>query len=342
MMKDGCRLSAQGKRGRRKSAERLDNAEKNRLLPLKSDVIFKMVFGGSREKSILRTFLTAILDLPAEEYDDIRVLDTHLKGDLPDEKLAVLDVQIKTKQGKRVDVEIQIHETPFMRERITGYAGKMLGAQVRPGDEWGEIKKVVSIVILDYNLIKDSGHFHNKYMLFDRETDSLFTDVLEIHTLELKKLPQTRPEMDEKTKQQLLWLNLIKAEGEEEVAMLAEKNSEIEKAYRLLKKLSSDEEVRLLYESREKALWDQQARVYVARKEGHAEGIAEGFERGARKNAIETARKYLGLGLSAEQVAQGSSLTIEEVRNLQGHTEEPAAAIVKRKRGRPRKEPAPA
>jgi hypothetical protein len=63
------------------SAERVENegsgnVGENRLLPLKSDVIFRMVFGDSRNKSILRDFLTAVLNLPAEEYDEIDISST--------------------------------------------------------------------------------------------------------------------------------------------------------------------------------------------------------------------------------------------------------------------------
>ena len=48
--------------------------------------------------------------------------------------------------------------------------------------------------------------------------------------------------------------------------------------------------------------------IRAAKKEGRAEG--------ARENAIETAKKFLALGLSVEQVSQGTGLSLEEVENL--------------------------
>jgi predicted transposase/invertase (TIGR01784 family) len=315
-----------------------ENAEENnkekRLLPLKSDVIFKMVFGDDRNKSILRAFLTAVLDLPEEEYADIKILDPHLKGDSPDEKLAILDVQVKTTQGKRINVEIQIHQVPFMKERITGYTGKMLGAQLKPGEGWEEIKKVINIAILNYNLIRDSSHFHNKYVLHDPKTNSFFTDILEIHTLELQKFPkESLSGMDEKTRQQILWLRLIKAEREEEVEMLATENAEIEKAYHVLKKLSADEDVRRLYEYREKSLWDQQAREHVAHSEGMAKGMAQGVAKGVEMTAL----NLLKMGLNIEQVAQGTGLAMEVIRRLQNQTDVLSPTPVKKRTGRPPK-----
>ena len=49
------------------------------------------------------------------------------------------------------------------------------------------------------------------------------------------------------------------------------------------------------------------------RAEGHAEGRAEG--RAEEKKAI--AKQFLAMGLTVEQVAQGSGLSIEEVKGLQ-------------------------
>ena len=105
------------------------------------------------------------------------------------------------------------------------------------------MKKVITIVILDYNLITDSENFHNKYRLYDAETKSLLTDIMEIHTLKMRKLPKDleNPDMDEKTKRRIGWLKFIGTEKEEEGKMLATKNSAIHEAYVKLKEFSRDE-----------------------------------------------------------------------------------------------------
>jgi predicted transposase/invertase (TIGR01784 family) len=129
----------------------------------------------------------------------------------------------------------------------------------------------------------------------------------------MQKLPkdlENMPNVDEKTEQQFLWLKFIGSEIEEEVKMLAARNSSIQKAYVVLQGLSQDENVRLAYESREKAILDEQARLYGAIKEGEA--------RGERKKAIKTAQNLLKIGLmSVEQIAQATELTEKEVQDLQ-------------------------
>ena len=58
--------------------------------------------------------------------------------------------------------------------------------------------------------------------------------------------------------------------------MLAEKNKDIKKAYDLLQIISKDELARMRYEAREAELRDQLTRIKTAKREGKAEGRAEG------------------------------------------------------------------
>ena len=56
-------------------------------------------------------------------------------------------------------------------------------------------------------------------------------------------------------------------------------------------------------------------------KQGHAEGRAEGRAEGMKQGRAEEkkaiAKQFLAMGLTVEQVSQGSGLSIEEVKGLQ-------------------------
>ena len=60
--------------------------------------------------------------------------------------------------------------------------------------------------------------------------------------------------------------------------------------------------------------------LHTGREEGISIGlerdIEQGLERGAYQKALETARNLLSMGLSPEQVAQGTSLPLETVFEL--------------------------
>ena len=52
---------------------------------------------------------------------------------------------------------------------------------------------------------------------------------------------------------------------------------------------------------------------------GREEGISIGLERGAYQNKLETARNLITMGLSLEQVAQGTNLPLDVVLELTHH-----------------------
>ena len=51
-------------------------------------------------------------------------------------------------------------------------------------------------------------------------------------------------------------------------------------------------------------------------EEGRNDGIALGIAQGAEQKAIETARNFLSMNLSPEQVVQGTGLSLEIVEQL--------------------------
>jgi predicted transposase/invertase (TIGR01784 family) len=274
---------------------------RNMLLP-KSDFVFKLIFGEVENIEILRAFLIASLDIPRDEYEKIEFSDTHLKREFEGDKLGILDVLVTTKSGKKINIEIQVTETPAMAERVTYYAASLLTGQMYSGMNYVEIKKVICILILDYNMIRDSESYHNKYMLYDADTGSLFTDVLEIHAMELRKLPE-RGEGDLYD-----WLKFIGAEREEEFKMAEAKSPELKKAVGVLRRLSADESTRMEAEYREKARRDEYARMKGSFDKGWAEGETKG--------KIDMAKNLLLQGIIPAVIAQASGLPVEEIERL--------------------------
>jgi len=45
------------------------------LLPVKSDFVFKLIFGDQRNVDILASFLMSVLDISNDEYDHLTVVD---------------------------------------------------------------------------------------------------------------------------------------------------------------------------------------------------------------------------------------------------------------------------
>jgi predicted transposase/invertase (TIGR01784 family) len=312
------------KRGRKPNGIKVDETQSgthkiSRLLPLKNDLVFKMVFGDHRYISTIRAFLTAVLDIPAEEYEDLEIIDPHLERDSPDEKLGILDVRVQLKNKKLISVEVQIRKTPFMAERVAFSTGRSLARQISPGQGYAAIERVVTIVIADYDMIPRGKSYHHVFRLYDKDNGVLFTDVMEIHTLELRKLPENTG-ADEKEGELLDWLRLIRSESEEEIEMLATKTEEIKMTVGRLKQLSEDERTRMLSEARELYLMDEAARREMAVAEGEARGIAkgkaEGRAEGRTEGKLEMVKQMLLSGLDIEAISRISGMSAEEIRDL--------------------------
>jgi predicted transposase/invertase (TIGR01784 family) len=282
-----------------------------RLLPLKNDLVFKLIFGDHRYIAIIRAFLTAVLDIPAEEYEGLEIVDPHLERDSPDDKLGILDVRVQLKSKKLISVEVQIRKTPFMAERVAFSTGRNLARQIGPGQDYTAIERVATIVIADYDMIPGGKSYHHVFRLYDKDNGILLTDVMEIHTLELGRLPETAG-ASEKEGELLDWLRLIRSEREEEIEMLAGKTEEMKMTVGRLKQLSADERARMLYEARELYLMDEAARREAAVAEGRAEGEAKGRSEGK----LEMVKQMLLRGFDTEVIAQVSGIPAGEIKRL--------------------------
>jgi predicted transposase/invertase (TIGR01784 family) len=179
----------------------------------------------------------------------------------------------------------------------------MVREQIGPGESYRKIKRAICILITGYEEIHDSPRYHNRYWFHDPDSGSLFNKLVEIHTLELPKLP----EHGDETKL-CAWLAFIRATKEEEFEMLAEKDLDIASAVVKLKTLSQDERLRELAISREKLEWDIASREQGAEKRG--------LEKGRRSASLEIARALLASGVDIEIVLKTTGLSREDVARM--------------------------
>jgi predicted transposase/invertase (TIGR01784 family) len=182
-----------------------------------------------------------------------------------------------------------------MESRILFYVSKLITEQMDESDQYGKIRRVISIIITDHTLIKQSEKYHHHFGLYDIESSVLLTDNLEIHTLEV---PKARKVNECTMKADLLnWMKFFDAKTEEELNMLAQKSPVMKKASLRLMEISADEKARQLYEARLK-----EQRDYYAREKGAIFKIA---------------KKFLDMGMSVTDVSTGTGLTHEEVEYVQ-------------------------
>ena len=98
--------------------------------------------------------------------------------------------------------------------------------------------------------------------------------------------------------------------------MIAEKDPYIKSAYDQLQRISQDEQKRLEYEAREKAILDYNQGIYEAEQRGEKRGEQRGEKRGEQRGIRSTARNLLALGIDIHVIAEATNLSIAEIEAL--------------------------
>jgi predicted transposase/invertase (TIGR01784 family) len=265
------------------------------------DVVFKNIF-GEKNIGVLADFLKAVLDLPAEEYQDIRVIDPHLLRRHKDGKLGILDLRLVTKSGNSVAVELQVAPQPSIWKRMEYYNARLLTDQVDSGDDYDKINRAISILISYPILVKETEEFHHNFIRHDKRTNITYPDSSEIHILEVQKAKDA----DESPLAN--WLRFFAAETAEEFIMISQTRPAIAEAWGVVQYLSGDEEARRLAEYEEMARRDEADRQKGAYKQGRQEGRQE--------EKLEVARKLLRKKMPHDDISDATGLSLDEINRL--------------------------
>jgi predicted transposase/invertase (TIGR01784 family) len=288
------------------------------ILPPTEDIIFKMIF--AKDKDLLRSMLSSVVSLPDSDFEDIVMVDTQLLPEHRKGKRGVLDIKIRVTSKKIINVEMQKKEFAHLRERVVFYLSRMVGEQIGSGSAYETINRVISIVITDHVLINEDDAHHHRYTLYDPETRSEFTDLLEVHTLELPKLPKIEDGSDLWN-----WMKFLNVKNRKELKMIAEKSPVMEKAANRLLECSADEAAREYLWRVQLAEADERIQRRAAdaemkatieakmkakaeargRREGIEKGIEKGMEKGIEKGMEKERAKIIKLieeGRSAEEI----------------------------------------
>jgi hypothetical protein len=95
------------------------------LSPL-NDAVFKMIFGDSRNVENLTALLQSTLTIPVEDYEEVTLVNPHLAREGWDDKLSILDVKLKTRSGRTIDIEVVRHEVAQVIVPLWAFTGRNL------------------------------------------------------------------------------------------------------------------------------------------------------------------------------------------------------------------------
>jgi predicted transposase/invertase (TIGR01784 family) len=302
----------------------------------RNDYAFKRIFGHEDTKDILARFLTVILSIQIEP-EELSLIHTELSPEYLADKASVLDIQVK-RSGfhEKMNIEMQVSDEGNIKKRILHYWGRGYTEELREGQDYEELPRMINIVITDFDVFEwsDACKFHSVFHVLDRDEGVLFSDALEIHVIELPKL-RRQPVKSDWTPEECWALYIDNLEGEA-MDRIAEKEPLISRAMTVEELFVKNAEERNLYELREKGRRIYESAIRKAERDGEArgeargrakgieegevrgraKGIAEGEARGEARIRRQTARLMLMKGIELDTISNVTGLQIDEIKAI--------------------------
>ncbi len=295
------------------------------LLP-KHDDCAKELF---RNPIILKHFLSDILGIPPGEIRSLKLLNPFLYRHYRNSKPGILDILTELNNHTKINIEIQLKVMKAWDKRQLFYLSKIYSSDLYIGENYSRLKRCIVIGILDFKW-SSQPEYHTIYHLRDKK-GNLFSDLFEVHILELKKPLNGSSPMDD-------WIRLFNAESWEDLDMINTKNPGILEAIREMKRMGLSRSFRIIYEARMKEIRDARAieeymreerreKLKEARKAGREQGMKQGLAQGMQEGLAQGREQGMAQGME-QGLAQGMEMTKKILRlSAQGL---PAREISKR------------
>lgn len=278
-----------------------------KYLDPKADLTFKKVFGNHPD--LLRSLLNALLPLgETEQIQKIEYLPTELVPNLYLHKNSIVDVLCEDVMGRKFCVEMQMEWSNAFKQRVLFNASKIYVAQAMRSDEYGKLKPVYSLNLVNDIFERDMPDcfIHNYRIVHEKDTDK----VIEGLHFTFVELPKFEPRSISERRMAVLWLRFlteIDASIREAPAELLN-DPEISKALEEVNVSAFSEEELRAYDK----FWDN---VRVEKTLLH-DSFQNGMAKGERQKAMEIAKSLLDAGMTVEQTAQITGLAVDEVLTI--------------------------
>jgi predicted transposase/invertase (TIGR01784 family) len=302
-----------------------------------TDFGFKKLFGTEMNKDLLISFLNALFGGDRSEITDVQYLNGENLGDGYGDRRSIFDVYCMTADGSRFIVEMQKAEQTYFKDRSVYYSTTPIRQQAPKGKWDYRLEEVYTIGILNFEFPGDeypADSYRHEIKLKDVEDNHVFYDKLTFVYLEMPKFNKREDELETMFDK---WMFVLR-----NLYRLLERPQALQG--RVFKKLFEQAEIaqysdaeRRMYEASQKEYWDYTSTLETAENKGIAKGLAKGRAEGEKigiekgeKIGIEkgekigmekerkaNARKMKEKGLSAEDIADVTGLSIEEIASLE-------------------------
>lgn len=299
---------------------------------IRFDWAIKRLLRQKANFDVLEGFLTVFI---GEKVKIVEILESEGNQQTPDDKFNRVDIKARNSKGEIILVEVQNTSELYYLERILYGVAKAITEHIHLGDTYKEVKKVYSISILYFDIGKGADYLYvgqNKFIgvhtndqlvitakekgaLVQKSPAEIFPEYILVRVNEFDKVAVTPLEE---------WVAYLKS------GVIKENTTApgLQEARKKLQYYSMTDAERYAYDEHLNAVMIQNDVLGNAREEGLAEGRAEGLTQGRAEGLAEgraegraeakkdIVKSMLSNGLSVEQAAKYSGLTVEEVESI--------------------------
>lgn len=271
---------------------------------LLTDCIFKSMFKECCEfrellNEIFKDYFELDLnsfDLTSEELMVINIKDTRNR----------VDLCLRDKESNTfLNIEANNFKRDYLDNRNLCYVAKVILQIFKYDKNYKKEFKLYQININNYLCEVDEDIINTTKRMYD-EKNKVRDEKITIHEIYLGKYKEMDYNNISEKEKNLAMLNCTSIKKMEELAQGSKIRGKIMEKFK--KKLSAEEFAEILFDPEE----DQEMILNSER----LEGIEEGIESGKKEEKLEIAKKMLAMGMSIENIAKVTDLSIEEIQNL--------------------------
>ncbi|MEI0485002.1 Rpn family recombination-promoting nuclease/putative transposase [Brachyspira intermedia] len=283
-----------------------------------NDYFVRYLLGSLGNEDILENIVNCVLrDSKFDEVHDLEIINPHNLPENINLKESVLDVKAKTKDNKKIIIEIQLSGNIDFVKRIFYYISKNVVSEINENEPYDIISQIISINFVNFNMdFYDEGKAHRCFKLIDTENHSVSLDMMQMHIIEVPrfiKILNNANTDDIKKNKILSWIEFFTVKDLDKVKdKLKEVNDIMPKVIDKYERFISSKEEMEVYNARDAFLYGQT----IMLKRERDEGIKEGIEQGKKEQQISIAKKLKESGIDIKIISENTDLSIEEIKKL--------------------------
>ena len=271
-----------------------------------NDFFIRYFFGLEGHEDLLLSFINAIMiDSNFATFVSVEIINPFNLSEKANNKESIVDLKAVTEDGIIVIIEIQTYSTKNFFERTLYYWSKNYSNILKKGEDYPELKPVISINLIDDILFdKTDNRMHTCYLLKEKNSNKILTDHIQLHYIEIPKFNNDANITTELKN----WILFLKSNKEEDMSQLLKEDTIFEKAIKKYNYFTDNEDLLNEYDRREAYLVYQSSLMRGAKEDG--------FEEGEKNKAISMATAMKKDGADMNLISKYTGLTIDEIEKL--------------------------